>query len=85
MKKPSLCDMVLVEWRDSFSSHDETDLLKHEDDCRWASMGFVVKLDDKFITIATGVQLTTSEGKHTLDNLLSIPWTQVLDWWKLDG
>lgn len=73
-------DLVVVWWRDSFSNHDENSLTDVQDDCRWFSVGFVARKTDLFLTIITGVQDTSTDGLHTVDNVLSIPWTQIIEW-----
>lgn len=77
-------DLVVLEWRDSFSSHDQTELKSLQTDCKWFSVGWVVRLTDLFITIANGVQ--TGDTKDTpvqFDNFLSIPHTQVVGYEKV--
>lgn len=75
-----LGDLVIVQWRDSFADHGESNLDDHKRDCRWYSVGWVIRKTPLFITIAGGIQETKVGGERTADNLLSIPWTQVIDW-----
>ena len=73
--------LVLIEWRDSFADTGHVQLSEHDEDCRWISVGWVVRTTDLFVTIAQGVQNVGNEGERMqLDNLLSIPWTQVVAW-----
>lgn len=72
--------LILVEWRDSFADHGQTNLLSHDEDARWISVGWVVRMTDLFLTIITGMQVEGGDGSPQVDNALSIPWTQVVDW-----
>lgn len=83
MRRLKIADLVMIEWRDSFSEHDQSSLDKLPKDCRWSSVGWVVRMTDTFVTIAGGVELTTVSREEKFDNLLSIPWTQVLDYKKV--
>ena len=79
MTKLKKGDLVVIRWRDSFAEHGESKLADFPEDCTWYSVGFVVRQTDLFLTICGGVQETTVGGARTVDNLLSVPWTQILD------
>jgi hypothetical protein len=83
VKRPKNSDLIVFEWRDSHGDHAQASLHKHPDDCRWISVGWVVKQTDLFLTVACGVQVTTQADGENLDYLLSVPWTQVIDWKKV--
>lgn len=77
MKKPSLGDIVALEWRDSFAHYGQKEIKDIDEDALWMSVGIVVRITELFVTLSHGICLT-GESKGDVDNALSIPWTQVL-------
>ena len=75
-----LNDLVLVFWRDAFHNSGQVLLKNVEDDCRWYTVGWVVRMTDKFLSVAMGVQDTDdidNAGRH--DQVVSIPWGMIID------
>ena len=71
-------DLVVFEWRDSYADHGQNILGEHPFDTTWISVGWVVRVTPLFLTVANGVQQAGAKDEQ-LDNILSVPWTQIIE------
>lgn len=79
MSRPQVGDLIALDWRDSFVHHGQQKIRDVDEDARWISLGYVVRVTDLFLTISSGVCIV-GETEGDVDNPLSIPWTQVVKW-----
>ena len=79
--KPRKGQLVVVRWRDAHSSGGWTDLRDHPKDAVCNTVGYVVRKDSTFLTVAAH----RWEGKKhpapgSVGDPISIPWAIVLGW-----
>ena len=86
MVKPKKGQLIVVTWRDAYSSGGWTSLKDHPKDAVCNTVGWVVRKTDEFLTVAAH----RWEGKHPgeradVGDPISIPWTIVLGWQSIEG
>lgn len=81
-KRSYLHKVIRLKWRDSFQDIGLTSLKDLGEDCIWESFGAVIRESDLFITIAFQRELTKPTE---YSDVLSVPWTQVINATVLDS